>query len=127
MSVCAMCLLFADYTYMVNKGGCMFCVGKPPNVTVIRQSDSAADAVASEDASTMFKHRCRLCLKVLGSDSALQIHMRSHTGPHIIDFYSSFGRLLFVFFRQRLCLTPSSTSGTDICEPLLFVCSLNYI
>jgi len=77
----------------------MFCVGKPPNVTVIRQSDSAADAVASEDASTMFKHRCRLCLKVLGSDSALQIHMRSHTGPHIIDFCSSFGRLLFIFFR----------------------------
>lgn len=30
--------------------------------------------------NVIFRHRCRLCLKVLGSDSALQIHMRSHTG-----------------------------------------------
>lgn len=27
-----------------------------------------------------FKHRCRFCGKVFGSDSALQIHIRSHTG-----------------------------------------------
>lgn len=27
-----------------------------------------------------FKHRCRYCGKVFGSDSALQIHLRSHTG-----------------------------------------------
>lgn len=27
-----------------------------------------------------FKHRCRYCQKVFGSDSALQIHIRSHTG-----------------------------------------------
>ncbi|XP_060567177.1 sal-like protein 3 isoform X2 [Ruditapes philippinarum] len=27
-----------------------------------------------------FKHKCRLCGKVFGSDSALQIHVRSHTG-----------------------------------------------
>lgn len=27
-----------------------------------------------------FKHRCRYCGKVFGSDSALQIHIRSHTG-----------------------------------------------
>ena len=27
-----------------------------------------------------FKHRCRYCGKVFGSDSALQIHVRSHTG-----------------------------------------------
>jgi len=29
---------------------------------------------------TFFKHRCRFCGKVFGSDSALQIHIRSHTG-----------------------------------------------
>ncbi|KAL3858678.1 hypothetical protein ACJMK2_008940 [Sinanodonta woodiana] len=34
--------------------------------------------IAAEDA--LFKHRCRLCHKVFGSDSALQIHFRSHTG-----------------------------------------------
>ncbi|XP_056008982.1 homeotic protein spalt-major-like isoform X3 [Ostrea edulis] len=27
-----------------------------------------------------FRHKCRLCQKVFGSDSALQIHIRSHTG-----------------------------------------------
>ena len=27
-----------------------------------------------------FKHKCRFCHKVFGSDSALQIHIRSHTG-----------------------------------------------
>ncbi|XP_067112137.1 sal-like protein 3b [Osmerus mordax] len=27
-----------------------------------------------------FKHKCRFCSKVFGSDSALQIHLRSHTG-----------------------------------------------
>lgn len=54
------------------------CTGKAPNVTVMRQSDCAE--AGSEDPSAVFKHRCRLCLKVLGSDSALQIHMRSHTG-----------------------------------------------
>ncbi|TRY85903.1 hypothetical protein DNTS_011924 [Danionella cerebrum] len=28
----------------------------------------------------VFKHKCRFCAKVFGSDSALQIHLRSHTG-----------------------------------------------
>lgn len=32
----------------------------------------------SEEA--FFRHRCRFCGKVFGSDSALQIHIRSHTG-----------------------------------------------
>lgn len=31
-------------------------------------------------AEPFFKHRCRYCGKVFGSDSALQIHIRSHTG-----------------------------------------------
>jgi len=57
-------------------------VGKPPNVTVMRQVDSAAET-GGDDSSAVFKHRCRLCLKVLGSDSALQIHMRSHTGSSL--------------------------------------------
>lgn len=35
------------------------------------------DGVHSEN---LFKHRCRYCGKVFGSDSALQIHIRSHTG-----------------------------------------------
>ncbi|KAM7397199.1 hypothetical protein PAMP_020191 [Pampus punctatissimus] len=30
--------------------------------------------------NSFFKHTCRFCFKVLGSDSALQVHLRSHTG-----------------------------------------------
>ncbi|KAM6422068.1 sal-like protein 3 isoform 1-T1 [Rhynochetos jubatus] len=46
--------------------------GKPPNVSVFEPKSSSED--------TFFKHKCRFCAKVFGSDSALQIHLRSHTG-----------------------------------------------
>ncbi|XP_042188230.1 LOW QUALITY PROTEIN: sal-like protein 3 [Callorhinchus milii] len=46
--------------------------GKPPNVSVFDPK------ISSEDP--FFKHKCRFCAKVFGSDSALQIHLRSHTG-----------------------------------------------
>ncbi|XP_035537977.1 sal-like protein 1a [Morone saxatilis] len=46
--------------------------GKPPNVTSFEQKSSSDEA--------FFKHKCRFCGKVFGSDSALQIHLRSHTG-----------------------------------------------
>lgn len=34
----------------------------------------------SSSDEAFFKHKCRFCGKVFGSDSALQIHLRSHTG-----------------------------------------------
>ncbi|XP_067888581.1 sal-like protein 3 isoform X3 [Heterodontus francisci] len=46
--------------------------GKPPNVSVFDPKTSSEDP--------FFKHKCRFCAKVFGSDSALQIHLRSHTG-----------------------------------------------
>ncbi|KAM9307546.1 sal-like protein 3 [Gastrophryne carolinensis] len=46
--------------------------GKPPNVSVFETKSSSEDP--------FFKHKCRFCAKVFGSDSALQIHLRSHTG-----------------------------------------------
>ncbi|XP_059926717.1 sal-like protein 1a isoform X2 [Gadus macrocephalus] len=46
--------------------------GKPPNVTSFEHKSSSEEA--------FFKHKCRFCAKVFGSDSALQIHLRSHTG-----------------------------------------------
>ncbi|KAK2903414.1 hypothetical protein QQF64_009524 [Cirrhinus molitorella] len=46
--------------------------GKPPNVSVFDSKPSSEDP--------FFKHKCRFCAKVFGSDSALQIHLRSHTG-----------------------------------------------
>ncbi|XP_061879648.1 sal-like protein 1 isoform X1 [Entelurus aequoreus] len=45
---------------------------KPPNVTSFENKSSSEEA--------FFKHKCRFCGKVFGSDSALQIHLRSHTG-----------------------------------------------
>jgi len=62
-------------------------------VTVMRPSDNAAEIAGEDSSSSIFKHRCRLCLKILGSDSALQIHMRSHTGrliaPALLLLYST--------------------------------------
>ncbi|XP_023683681.2 sal-like protein 3 [Paramormyrops kingsleyae] len=46
--------------------------GKPPNVSIFDTKASSEDP--------FFKHKCRFCAKVFGSDSALQIHLRSHTG-----------------------------------------------
>lgn len=45
---------------------------KPPNVTAFEAKSNSDEA--------FFKHKCRFCAKVFGSDSALQIHLRSHTG-----------------------------------------------
>ncbi|XP_071786175.1 sal-like protein 3 [Asterias amurensis] len=46
--------------------------GKPPNVAVFDPKFPSDDP--------FFRHKCRFCHKVFGSDSALQIHIRSHTG-----------------------------------------------
>ncbi|XP_030646407.1 sal-like protein 1 [Chanos chanos] len=46
--------------------------GKLPNVTSFEHKSSSDEG--------LFKHKCRFCAKVFGSDSALQIHLRSHTG-----------------------------------------------
>ncbi|XP_004858095.1 sal-like protein 4 isoform X1 [Heterocephalus glaber] len=45
--------------------------GKPPI--------SAAD-VKPKDEAVLYRHKCKYCSKVLGTDSSLQIHLRSHTG-----------------------------------------------
>ncbi|XP_003463705.2 sal-like protein 4 isoform X1 [Cavia porcellus] len=46
--------------------------GKPPNI-------SAVD-VKPKDEAALYKHKCKYCTKVFGTDSSLQIHLRSHTG-----------------------------------------------
>ncbi|KAG8437692.1 hypothetical protein GDO86_008410 [Hymenochirus boettgeri] len=45
---------------------------KPPSVSGFETKSPSDEA--------FFKHKCRFCAKVFGSDSALQIHLRSHTG-----------------------------------------------
>lgn len=46
--------------------------GKLPNMPLFENKPSPEEP--------FFKHKCRFCAKVFGSDSALQIHLRSHTG-----------------------------------------------
>ncbi|XP_004618820.2 sal-like protein 4 isoform X1 [Sorex araneus] len=46
--------------------------GKPPNIAPV-------DA-KPKDEPALYKHKCKYCSKVLGTDSSLQIHLRSHTG-----------------------------------------------
>ncbi|KAM9823596.1 sal-like protein 3b [Neosynchiropus ocellatus] len=46
--------------------------GKLQNVSLFETKPSQEEP--------FFKHKCRFCAKVFGSDSALQIHLRSHTG-----------------------------------------------
>uniref|UniRef100_A0A8C1ECX3 Sal-like protein 1 n=2 Tax=Cyprinus carpio TaxID=7962 RepID=A0A8C1ECX3_CYPCA len=45
---------------------------KLPSISIFDSKPSSDDP--------FFKHKCRFCAKVFGSDSALQIHLRSHTG-----------------------------------------------
>ncbi|KAG9281049.1 sal-like protein 1 [Astyanax mexicanus] len=47
--------------------------GKLPNMTTLFEQKARLD-------EGLFKHKCRFCAKIFGSDSALQIHLRSHTG-----------------------------------------------
>uniref|UniRef100_A0A8D2LCC1 Homeotic protein spalt-major n=1 Tax=Varanus komodoensis TaxID=61221 RepID=A0A8D2LCC1_VARKO len=46
--------------------------GKLPNVNVSENKPAVEES--------FFKHKCKFCGKVFGNDSALQIHLRSHTG-----------------------------------------------
>uniref|UniRef100_A0A3Q2PNJ9 Homeotic protein spalt-major n=1 Tax=Fundulus heteroclitus TaxID=8078 RepID=A0A3Q2PNJ9_FUNHE len=52
-----------------------------PLVALMKQRKGASlfDAKPGPE-EPFFKHKCRFCAKVFGSDSALQIHLRSHTG-----------------------------------------------
>ncbi|XP_078256522.1 sal-like protein 1a isoform X2 [Rhinoraja longicauda] len=73
--------------------------GNPPNVVVFEAKSGSDEA--------FFKHKCRFCAKVFGSDSALQIHLRSHTGerPYKCNIcgnrFSTKGNLKVHFQRHR--------------------------
>ncbi|KPP69000.1 sal-like protein 1-like [Scleropages formosus] len=45
-----------------------------------KPSSSTTFEAKGNSEEAFFKHKCRFCAKVFGSDSALQIHLRSHTG-----------------------------------------------
>ena len=63
------------------------------------------DAIESEES--LLKHVCRFCQKIFGSDSALQIHLRSHTGERpfkcniCANRFSTKGNLKVHFVRHK--------------------------
>uniref|UniRef100_A0A672ZSN6 C2H2-type domain-containing protein n=1 Tax=Sphaeramia orbicularis TaxID=375764 RepID=A0A672ZSN6_9TELE len=52
-------------------------------LAVLAQHSLSEPKISSE--KSFFKHKCQLCTKVFGSDSALQTHLRSHTGERMTD------------------------------------------
>ncbi|XP_056383705.1 sal-like protein 2 isoform X2 [Hyla sarda] len=48
--------------------------------SLLKQKNNESLRGESQQERTSGKHKCRFCAKVFGSDSALQIHLRSHTG-----------------------------------------------
>lgn len=60
-------------------------------------ADELAYSKSQSKNEPFFKHRCRYCGKIFGSDSALQIHLRSHTGERP--------------FRCNMCSSSFTTKG----------------
>ncbi|KAG8596346.1 hypothetical protein GDO81_001868 [Engystomops pustulosus] len=48
--------------------------------SLLKQKNNESLRSESQQERASGKHKCRFCAKVFGSDSALQIHLRSHTG-----------------------------------------------
>ncbi|XP_069094361.1 sal-like protein 2 isoform X1 [Pleurodeles waltl] len=51
-----------------------------PIPSLLKQKNGEAAYAESLQEKSSGRHKCRFCAKVFGSDSALQIHLRSHTG-----------------------------------------------
>ncbi|CAG5118216.1 unnamed protein product, partial [Candidula unifasciata] len=77
---------------------------------------------ASDDP--FFKHKCRFCHKVFGSDSALQIHVRSHTGERPFkcnicgNRFSTKGNLKVHFERHKAKYPHIKMDATPVPEHL---------
>nr|QRF78287.1 Sall [Terebratalia transversa] len=73
--------------------------------TNVMSSGLTRPQYCSEDP--FFKHKCRFCSKIFGSDSGLQIHVRSHTGERPFkcnicgNRFSTKGNLKVHFSRHR--------------------------
>lgn len=67
---------------------------------------SDGQSYASNSDDPFFKHKCRLCGKVFGSDSALQIHVRSHTGTYLTNSLSKKALLNYDKYSEPLPHSP---------------------
>ncbi|XP_067414516.1 sal-like protein 2 isoform X2 [Emydura macquarii macquarii] len=74
---------------------------------LLRQKNGAGGAEPGLEEKPGGRHKCRFCAKVFGSDSALQIHLRSHTGerPYKCNVcgnrFTTRGNLKVHFHRHR--------------------------
>ncbi|XP_043351541.1 sal-like protein 2 isoform X1 [Dermochelys coriacea] len=74
---------------------------------LLRQKNGAGGAELGLEEKPGGRHKCRFCAKVFGSDSALQIHLRSHTGerPYKCNVcgnrFTTRGNLKVHFHRHR--------------------------
>ncbi|XP_063769595.1 sal-like protein 2 isoform X2 [Pseudophryne corroboree] len=75
--------------------------------SLLKQKNSDSLRGESQQERSSGKHKCRFCAKVFGSDSALQIHLRSHTGerPYKCNIcgnrFTTRGNLKVHFHRHR--------------------------
>ncbi|XP_053324452.1 sal-like protein 2 isoform X2 [Spea bombifrons] len=75
--------------------------------SLLKQKNSEPMRSESQQERTSGRHKCRFCAKVFGSDSALQIHLRSHTGerPYKCNIcgnrFTTRGNLKVHFHRHR--------------------------
>ncbi|MEE6519587.1 hypothetical protein FKM82_017249 [Ascaphus truei] len=75
--------------------------------SLLKQKNSESLRVESQQERASGRHKCRFCAKVFGSDSALQIHLRSHTGerPYKCNIcgnrFTTRGNLKVHFHRHR--------------------------
>nr|QKE59394.1 spalt-like transcription factor 2 [Alligator sinensis] len=74
---------------------------------LLRPKNGAGAVEPGPDDKAGGRHKCRFCAKVFGSDSALQIHLRSHTGerPYKCNVcgnrFTTRGNLKVHFHRHR--------------------------
>ncbi|NP_001129646.1 spalt-like transcription factor 2 L homeolog [Xenopus laevis] len=78
-----------------------------PAPSLLKQKNSDSLRGESQQERASGRHKCRFCAKVFGSDSALQIHLRSHTGerPYKCNIcgnrFTTRGNLKVHFHRHR--------------------------
>ncbi|KAM9844367.1 uncharacterized protein sall2 [Aulostomus maculatus] len=116
--------------------GLSFLNSSHPSVSVVPNAQQALSVVpggtdsssaSSSSTTSRLQHACRFCGKMFSGDSALQIHLRSHTGerpyqcPVCLSRFTTRGNLKVHFLRHReqnpelsLSLLPPSLFGVAL-------------